>query len=345
MDKNSKIFVAGHRGLVGSAIARKLKEDGYNNVIFASRSKFDFTNYGQTLYYFSKYQPEYVFVAAAKVGGILANSNYPAEFIYDNVMIAINIIQASYLTGVSKLVYFGSSCVYPKFAPQPIIESSLLTGPLEPTNDSYAIAKITGIMACRAYNKQFGTNYISVMPTNLYGPNDSYDLDNCHVLPALIRKFHAAKVNNEPTVEIWGSGSPLREFLFVDDLATASVRVMKNFNVTNKLSTDVGNGVINIGSGEEITIKNLAIMIKDIVGYKGEIVFDETKPDGTPRKAIDSGKMNLLGWKAQVPLATGIMVAYDDFVKREWPKIAFETAFGKTDKSIINTEATLCLEE
>ena len=301
MQKDSKIFVAGSKGLVGSAIVRKLISEGFQNILISSIEEVDLTNQDSTRKYFEVNKPEYVFLAAAKVGGILANNTYPAEFIYDNVMIESNIIHSAYLTGVKKLLFLGSSCIYPKFAEQPIKESSLLTGELEPTNEPYAIAKILGIKMCQSYHRQYGVNFISAMPTNLYGINDNFDLNNSHVLPALIRKFHEAKINNLPSVDLWGTGSPYREFLFVDELADACYFLMQNYNEPE---------IVNIGTGEDITIKELADLIRSIIGFNGEIIWDTTKPDGTPRKLLDVNKLNSLGWKSCLSLKEGIEKTY-----------------------------------
>lgn len=301
MQKDSKIFIAGSRGLVGSAILRKLISEGFQNILTPSIDEVDLTDQFSTRKYFEENKPEYVFLAAAKVGGILANNTYPAEFIYDNVMIESNIIHSAYLTGVEKLLFLGSSCIYPKFAEQPIKESSLLTGELEPTNEPYAIAKILGIKMCQSYHRQYGVNFISAMPTNLYGINDNFDLNNSHVLPALIRKFHEAKINNIPSVELWGTGSPYREFLFVDELADACCFLMQNYNEPE---------IVNIGTGEDITIKELADLIRSIIGFNGEIIWDTTKPDGTPRKLLDVNKLNSLGWKSSLSLKEGIEKTY-----------------------------------
>ena len=301
MQKDSKIFVAGSKGLVGSAIVRKLISEGFQNILTSSIEEVDLTNQDSTRKYFEENKPEYVFLAAAKVGGILANNTYPAEFIYDNVMIESNIIHSAYLTGVKKLLFLGSSCIYPKFAEQPIKESSLLTGELEPTNEPYAIAKILGIKMCQSYHRQYGVNFISAMPTNLYGINDNFDLNNSHVLPALIRKFHEAKINNLPSVDLWGTGSPYREFLFVDELADACYFLMQNYNEPE---------IVNIGTGEDITIKELADLIRSIIGFDGEIIWDTTKPDGTPRKLLDVNKLNSLGWKSCLSLKEGIEKTY-----------------------------------
>lgn len=306
MHTNDKIYVAGHRGMVGSAIVRRLQQDGFNNLLLRTSSELDLRNQQAVQEFMSKEKPAYVFLAAAKVGGILANNTYRAEFIYDNIMIQSNIIHAAYLNGVSKLMFLGSSCIYPKLAPQPLKEEYLLTGELEPTNEPYAIAKIAGIKMCDAYRAQYGCNFISVMPTNLYGPNDNYSLQNSHVLPALIRKFHEAKINNEPAVTMWGTGDPRREFLHADDLADACVYLMRHYNEP---------GFVNIGTGEDIPIKELALMIKDIVGYTGAIEHDLTKPDGTPRKLMDVQKLHSLGWKAKIGLRKGIEGVYHQYAQ------------------------------
>jgi GDP-L-fucose synthase len=297
MLKNSKIFIAGSNGMVGSAILRKLKKDGFKNLITRSSRELDLRNQKEVYSFFEKEKPEYVFLSAAKVGGIFANKSYPGEFFYDNIMIQSNVIHASYLNNVKKLLFLGSSCIYPKFSEQPIKEEYLLTGELEPTNEAYAIAKISGLKMCEYYNKQFGCCYISVMPTNLYGINDNFDLQNSHVLPALLRKFIEAKINNQKDVVIWGTGTPLREFLYVDDLANACVFLMKNYSESSP---------VNIGTGEEVSIRELAQKIKDIVSFNGELIFDTTKPDGTPRKLLDVSKIKNLGWKHEISLEDGI---------------------------------------
>lgn len=297
MEKHSKIYVAGHKGLVGSAIVRALKTQGYSKFILRSHQELDLVKQSSVFEFFEIEKPEYVFLAAAKVGGIYANNTYPADFIYINMQIECNLIHASYLYGVKKLLFLGSSCIYPKFAPQPMKEEYLLDGKLEPTNEPYAIAKIAGIKMCQAYNRQYGTNFISVMPTNLYGPNDNFDLQNSHVLPALIRKFVEAKESKLPNVIVWGTGKPRREFLYVDDLADACIFLMNNYNNSE---------IINIGVGEDISIMELANIIKEEVGYKGNIVYDSSKPDGTPRKLLDVSKINALGWKARTSLREGI---------------------------------------
>lgn len=303
MEKNAKIYVAGHNGMVGSAITRLLQKQGYNNIIAKSSKELDLRNQIEVNRFFESIQPEYVFLAAAKVGGILANNTYRAEFLYDNLMIEANIFEASYRNNVKKLLFLGSSCIYPKLAPQPLKEEFLLTGLLEPTNEPYAIAKIAGIKMADAYRHQYNCNFISAMPTNLYGPNDNYDLQNSHVLPALLRKFHYAKTNNLPEVQVWGSGAPLREFLHVDDLAEACVFLMENYNEP---------GHVNIGSGSEISIKDLALLIQEIVQYNGNLVFDSTKPDGTPRKLMDNSKVNGMGWTPKISLHEGISRVYND---------------------------------
>src|SRR5208283_889713 len=305
MNKTSKIYVAGHRGLVGSAIIRRLQSEGFNNLITRTRKDLDLQRQADVEAFIEENRPEYIFLAAAKVGGILANNTYPAEFIYSNLIIQTNIINSSYLFGVKKLLFLGSSCIYPKNCPQPMKEEYLLSGYLEPTNEPYAVAKIAGIKTCQSYNRQYGTNYISVMPTNLYGPGDNYDLQNSHVLPALIRKFHEANIENRPFVEIWGTGLPKREFLYVDDLADACFFLMQNYNDSE---------IVNIGAGEDISIKDLALLIKDIVGYKGELRFDSSKPDGTPRKLLDITKLADMGWKAKVNLKEGISNTCHDYI-------------------------------
>jgi len=305
MNKNAKIYVAGHRGLVGSAILRKLQEDGYYNLVYKTSQELDLRDRNQVDQLFKEEKPEYVFLAAAKVGGIVANNEYPADFIRDNLMIQTNVIDAAYRNGAKKLLFLGSTCIYPKFAPQPLKEEYLLTGELEPTNEPYAIAKIAGIKMCQSYNRQYGTKYISVMPTNLYGPNDNFDLHTSHVLPALIRKFHEAKENNAPYVEVWGTGTPRREFLYSDDLADACIFLMNHYE---------DNEIVNVGVGEDIPIKELAKKIKAIVGYEGDIRFDTTKPDGTPRKLVDVSKIHSLGWKASISLEEGLQKAYQWFL-------------------------------
>jgi len=303
MNKTSKIYIAGHRGMVGSALLRKLKAGGYHNLIFKTSAELDLTNQQAVNDFFALEKPEYVFLAAAKVGGIHANSVYRADFIYQNMMIEANIIHASYVHQVTKLLFLGSSCIYPKMAPQPLKEEYLLTDTLEKTNEPYAIAKIAGIKMCEAYRQQYGCNFIAAMPTNLYGPNDNYDINNSHVLPALLRKFHTAKENRASSVELWGTGTPMREFLHVDDLAKACVFLMESYNEEQFL---------NIGTGTDITIKGLALTIKDIVGFEGELTFDTSKPDGTPRKIMDVSKINTLGWKHKIELKEGIEMVYQE---------------------------------
>ncbi|NOY39729.1 MAG: GDP-L-fucose synthase, partial [Nitrospirae bacterium] len=295
MHKSSRIYVAGHRGLVGSAIVRRLQSEGYTDIITRTHSELDLVRQVEVEEFFKKERPEYVFLAAAKVGGIVANNTYPAEFIYTNLMIQTCILHAAYLSGVKKLVFLGSSCIYPKFAPQPMKEEYLLTGELEPTNEPYAVAKIAGIKMCQAYNRQYGTSFISVMPTNLYGPNDNFDLENSHVLPAMIRKFHEAKAidSNSKPVVLWGTGSPRREFLHVDDLADACLFLMENYDI----NPGIDPALINIGTGKDITIKELAGLIKETVGFNGSITWDTTRPDGTPRKLLDVTKLKSLGWE------------------------------------------------
>lgn len=306
MEKASKIYVAGHRGLVGSAILRKLQSCGYENIITRTHSDLDLTNQAAVNEFFAVERPDYVFLGAAKVGGILANSTYPAEFIAVNTLISVNVIDAAWRNGVKKLEFLGSSCIYPKMAQQPIKEEYLLTGSLEPTNEWYALAKIVGIKMCQAYRRQYGFNAIGLMPTNLYGPNDNFDLNSSHVLPALIRKMHDAKVNSSPAVTIWGTGSPLREFLHVDDLADASVFLMNNYD---------GEEIVNVGTGKDLTIAELAEMVKSAVGYTGDLVFDTSKPDGTPRKLLDVSKLTGLGWDAHIDLKNGIESTYEWYLK------------------------------
>jgi len=343
MELDSKIYVAGHRGLVGSAIHRKLKEEGYTNIIGRTHKELDLERQEQVESFFQEQRPEYVFLAAAKVGGIWANNSFPAEFIYSNVMVQTNVIRSAHLTGVRKLLFLGSSCIYPKHCPQPMKEEYLLTGPLEPTNEPYAVAKIAGIKTCQSYNRQYGTNYISVMPTNLYGPNDNFDLETSHVIPALIRKFHLAKLaangdwegiqkdeahygpipdeirtglgltpqtsnlkRQSPQVVLWGSGKPCREFLYVDDLADACIFLINHYDETD---------IINIGCGEEISIAELALLVKKVVGYIGDIEYDTEKPDGTPLKRLDVGKLRSLGWKPRLSLEEGIRITYEWYLK------------------------------
>lgn len=312
MELNSKIYIAGHKGMVGSALHRNLQKKGFTNFILRSSSELDLRNQQAVFAFFEKEKPDYVFLAAAKVGGIQANNTYRAEFLYDNLSIQNNVIHAAYLNKVKKLLFLGSSCIYPKMAPQPLKEEYLLSGYLEDTNEPYAIAKIAGIKMCENYRRQYGCDFISVMPTNLYGPNDNYNLANSHVLPALIRKFHEAKEAKEPFVTVWGSGTPLREFLHADDMADACVHLMKNYS---------GLQHVNIGSGTDLSIKDLALMIKDIVGYTGEIKLDVSKPDGTPKKLMDVSFLEKLGWKYSIELREGITQVYDDFKKKQNVKV------------------------
>jgi GDP-L-fucose synthase len=305
VNKTDKIYIAGHKGMVGSAVYRKLKSEGYTHIVGKTSAELNLTNQQAVAEFFVHEKPDYVFLAAAKVGGIVANNTYRAQFIYENLMIQNNIIHQSYVHGVKKLMFFGSSCIYPKLAPQPLKEDYLLSGLLEPTNEPYAIAKISGIKMCEAYRDQYGCNFISVMPTNLYGYNDNYHPENSHVVPALLRKFHEARIHNTPEVIVWGTGSPLREFLFVDDLADAAYMLMQSYNEKDFL---------NIGCGEDISIKNLAELIKEITGYTGNIVFDATKPDGTPRKLMDVGRLKAQGWSPKINLRDGLKLAYADFI-------------------------------
>ncbi len=312
MDKHAKIFVAGHRGMVGSAIVRKLQSEGYNNLLLRTSSELDLRRQADVEAFFTRQKPDYVFLAAAKVGGIIANSTYPADFIHDNLQIQNNIIHNAWQTGVKRLLFLGSTCIYPKLAPQPMKEEHLLTGPLEPTNDAYAIAKIAGIMQCRSYNRQYGTRYLAAMPNNLYGPNDNFDLEKSHVLPALIRKCHEAKVSGANQVVIWGTGSPLREFLQVDDLAEACIFLMDldDTRYNGLLADETAPALINVGSGQEVTIRELALLVKEAVGFSGELTFDTTKPDGTPRKLADCTRIHALGWRHRIALKEGIAAAY-----------------------------------
>lgn len=312
MELSSKIYIAGHRGMVGSAIQRNLQNKGFSNFVARTSSELDLRNQQAVNHFFEKEKPDYVFLAAAKVGGIQANNIYRADFIYENLMIQNNVIHAAYKYGAKKLMFLGSSCIYPKLAPQPLKEEYLLSGYLEDTNEPYAIAKIAGIKMCESYKRQYGCNFISVMPTNLYGPNDNYNLNNSHVMPALIRKFHDAKEKNEPFVEMWGTGTPMREFLHSDDMADACVYLMQNYN---------GEKFVNIGTGTDLTIKDLALLIKKIVGYNGEIKHDLTKPDGTPRKLMDVSYLHSLGWKHKIQLEEGIKQVYEDFKKKEGIKV------------------------
>ena len=305
-DLNQKIYVAGHRGMVGSAIVRQLKSNGFHHIVVRSSKELDLRNQQAVLDFFQQEKPEYVFLAAAKVGGIIANNTYRADFLYENLAIQNHVIHAAYLHQVTKLMFLGSSCIYPKMAPQPLKESYLLTGVLEPTNEPYAIAKIAGIKMCEAYRAQYGCDFISVMPTNLYGPNDNYDLQNSHVLPAMIRKFHEAKERGDQTMELWGTGSPMREFLYADDLAEACLFLMENYSDAE---------LVNIGTGVDVTIKELAETVQQIVGFEGEIRWDVSKPDGTPRKLMDVSKLHGLGWKHHIELMDGIRLAYQDFLQ------------------------------
>lgn len=308
MEKNSKIYVAGHRGMVGSAIARELKKQGYTNIITRTHKELDLCRQEEVEKFFAEEKPEYVFLAAAKVGGIVANSSALADFMYENMILEMNVIHSAWKHDCKKLQFLGSSCIYPRMAPQPMTESCLLTGELEKTNEAYALAKISGLKYCEFLNKQYGTDYISVMPTNLYGPNDNYHPEHSHVLPALIRRFHEAKENNLPEVVCWGDGSSLREFLYVDDLADLCVFLMNNYS---------GNETVNAGTGKEITIKELAELVAKIVGYKGKIVWDTTKPNGTPRKLLDVSKSKAMGWSYKIELEDGIKLAYDDFLHND----------------------------
>lgn len=308
MEKNSKIYVAGHRGMVGSAIVRELKKQGYTNIITRTHKELDLCRQEEVEKFFAEEKPEYVFLAAAKVGGIVANSSALADFMYENMILEINVIHSAWKNGCKKLQFLGSSCIYPRMAPQPMTEGCLLTGELEKTNEAYALAKISGLKYCEFLNKQYGTDYISVMPTNLYGPNDNYHPEHSHVLPALIRRFHEAKENNLSEVVCWGDGSPLREFLYVDDLADLCVFLMNNYS---------GDETVNAGTGKEITIKELAELVAKIVGYKGKIVWDATKPNGTPRKLLDVSKSKAMGWTYKVELEDGIKLAYDDFLHND----------------------------
>lgn len=301
MRREDRIFVAGHRGLVGSAIVRRLRSEGYDNLLLRTREELDLTRQAEVEAFFEQERPDYVFLAAAKVGGIWANNSYPADFIRDNLFIQTNVIDAAYRNGVKKLLFLGSSCIYPKFAPQPLEEEYLLTGALEPTNEPYAVAKIAGIIMCQSYRRQYGANFISAMPTNLYGPGDNFDLETSHVLPALIRKFHEAKARGDSAVEVWGTGSPKREFLHVDDLADACVFLMQRYD---------DDEIINVGTGTDVSIRELAESIKEIVGFEGDVVFDTSRPDGTPRKLLDVSKIRGLGWQAKIDLEEGIRLTY-----------------------------------
>ena len=315
MTQSNKIYVAGHRGMVGSAIVRVLKNQGQTNLVMRTHAELDLTDQQAVRHFFETEKPDQVYLAAAKVGGIHANNTYPAEFIYQNLMMQANVIDAAFHNGVQKLLFLGSSCIYPRLASQPMSEDALLTGALEPTNEPYAIAKIAGIKLCESYNRQYAVDYRSVMPTNLYGPGDNYHPENSHVIPALIRRFHEAKTCNTPSVSIWGSGKPRREFLYVDDMASASVHVMQLPKAEYEQYTQPMQSHINVGSGSDVTIADLALAIAQAVGYKGQIEFDATKPDGAPRKWMDSSRLNALGWQAKVSLIEGLSVAYQDFIK------------------------------
>ena len=306
IDKNAKIYIAGHRGLVGGAILRRLQADGYTNLLTATSRELDLREQAAVRAFFAEHKPEYVFLAAAKVGGILANDTYTAEDLYDNLMMEANVIDAAHRSGVQKLLFLGSTCIYPRMAPQPLKEEYLLTGPLESTNEWYAVAKIAGIKLCQAYQRQYGSRFISAMPTNLYGPGDNFDLEKSHVLPALIRKFHEAKVSDAPTVTVWGSGKPLREFLHVDDCAAACVFLLENY---------AGNEIVNIGTGVDVSIADLAELVRGVVGYQGRIVYDASKPDGTPRKLVDVGRIHALGWRSTISLEEGIRETYKWFLE------------------------------
>ena len=308
MDKNAKIYVAGHRGMVGSAIVRRLTDLGYANVVTRSHAELDLTNQQAVTDFLSTERPDYIFMAAAKVGGIQANNIYRAEFLYQNLMIEANIVHAAWQAGIKRMLFLGSSCIYPRDCPQPIREDYLLTGPLEQTNEPYAIAKIAGVKLCESYNRQYGTSYVSAMPTNLYGPNDNYDLANSHVLPALIRKAHEAKLRGDSTYTVWGSGRPMREFLYVDDMANACLFLMEDESITD--------GLFNVGTGTDVTIRELAETVMAVVGFKGDIVFDASKPDGTPRKLLDVSRLKERGWTAKIGLREGIALAYADFLSK-----------------------------
>ena len=309
MNAQDKIYVAGHRGMVGSAIVRRLQKEGFNNIITRTSKELDLRDQPAVAAFFEAAKPDYVFLAAAKVGGIMANNTYRGQFIYENLMIQNNVIHHAHVNDAKKLMFLGSSCIYPKLAPQPLKEEYLLTGPLEPTNEPYAIAKIAGIEMCDAYRAQYGRNFVSVMPTNLYGPNDNYDLNNSHVLPAMLRKMHEAKINHHPEVTIWGTGTPKREFLHADDMADACFYLMQNYNEK---------GLVNIGVGEDVSIAELAELIKKIVGFEGKLVFDTSKPDGTPRKLMDVSKLHSYGWKARLGLEEGITKVYEEIREKNW---------------------------
>lgn len=317
MQHEAKIFVAGHRGMVGAALVRRLEQAGFSNLVCRSSAELDLRDQAAVASFFEQERPEYLLLAAARVGGIIANSTRKAEFLYDNLMIQANVIHEAYRTGVKRLLFLGSTCIYPKFAPQPIRESDLLASPLEPTNDAYAIAKIAGIFQCRSYNEQYGTRFLAAMPNNLYGPGDNFDLTGSHVLPALLRKFHEAKQSGAPTVTVWGTGTPLREFMHVDDLADASLFLMNlpDEPYDGLLTYPDAPALINVGSGQEISIAGLARLVQQVVGYQGEIVFDTSKPDGTPRKLADSSRLHALGWKHRIELEDGVRDAYRWFVE------------------------------
>lgn len=308
MNKEAKIYVAGHRGLVGSAIIRCLRQEGYDNFLTATSKELDLREQSAVREFFDQERPDHVFLAAAKVGGILANNEFPADFIYQNLMIEVNVIESARLFGVSKLLFLGSTCIYPKMAPQPLREEYLLSGALEPTNEWYAVAKIAGIKLCQAYQRQYGSKFISAMPTNLYGPGDNFDLASSHVMPALIRKFHEAKVKNNPEVTIWGSGKPMREFLHVDDCAAACLYLMEHYE---------DEGIVNIGVGVDVSIADLARLVGEVVGFQGELVYDSSKPDGTPRKLVDTSRINAIGWRASIPLEEGVKNTYQWFLDNE----------------------------
>ena len=316
MEKNSKIYIAGHRGLVGSALIRNLEKEWFSNLIFRTHTELDLLNQKSVKEFFQSEKPEYVFLAAAKVGGLVANNTYPVAFLQDNLRIQMNVIESAYKSWVKKLLFLGSSCIYPKLAPQPIKEEYLLTGLLEPTNDAYALAKITGIKLCQSYNRQYGTEYIACMPTNLYGPYDNFDLEKSHVMPAMIRKFHEAKANNLPSVTLWGDGMPFREFLYSDDMARGCIHLMQKFTPT-KEQNEKWDIFFNLGTGKDISIKELAMMIQKIVGFEGEIIWDTTRPNGTPRKLLDVNRIESTGWKYTIELEDGIRLAYEWFLENK----------------------------